>query len=873
MESERTKEEGGRKRSLKVKSSVDGGEGNGPKAPANPMVKDELKIKEMLASKIARLQIGDESMDVEMDGIFSDGKFVEKSVQAWQESLESGEILRMETTVGELLSHLAALHKKVGELHAKYIITREEITTSQESCQKVITTKNKLEQLCRELQKQNKTIIAESRKMAEDEDAKRKQLSQQFQTTIDEVSVKMEQQGKDYVASLHENESLQNKLKAFLAQYEVREEHFSHQLQAKDLTIQLAEAKLKHQIELTKRESEKVELTLEKAQQIAAREVALQEQLSAYSEKFDTVQDTLSKSNTMFVTLRTEMDKMSKHIKRLEKDNAALKKKCDQYDSGAIEALQERVRSTEDARRQQGKINKLEALCRVLQEERKRLKESVTPTEPTEAPLEMTCAGPNALALVLSLMEEDRASEFTENESIKLSFWRSRLVKSKLKLKLQNIRVLDPSGTWCNCWNNNFELFGISHLRSPLNVHLDPLRPEGLRDFATATNQLSSQVIDPPTSIPFNKKNRAFATNTSMFSENDRSFFGCPSQKLFAQFHTRLAKDYNISSLVEKEKVCTISPIFDSTNKTPSSYKLQCESGQVIMAAKVVVAIGTQNIPRLPQWSIPYRNAHRVYHSSDLVAQGLRTVQRRYKATKPRVLIVGGGLTSVHLTKQSLQWGARHVTLLTRKKNLLVQPYDVPLEWLSPTLRDKMRADFFADMNPLTRLHKIKDARRGGSVTRAALNQMYSIANPNNFNHLGDATIQHLEQFDDHIRVKLSTGITLDIDEIILATGSDVNIKQEPLFKELLPHGVKTTEGLPLIDDDLRLIPSMNVFVMGGYAALRHGPTAGNLMGARAGANLLSELLVGDLTTIEQLETHHHMRFLCGKENMYELLQ
>ena len=71
---------------------------------------------------------------------------------------------------------------------------------------------------------------------------------------------------------------------------------------------------------------------------------------------------------------------MSKHIKKLEKDNAALKKKCDQYDNGAIEMLQERGRAAEEAKRQQDKINKLEGLCRMLQAERNRLKEKTHDT-------------------------------------------------------------------------------------------------------------------------------------------------------------------------------------------------------------------------------------------------------------------------------------------------------------------------------------------------------------------------------------------------------------------------------------------------------------------------------------------------------------
>lgn len=70
--------------------------------------------------------------------------------------------------------------------------------------------------------------------------------------------------------------SLKQKLKTFLEQYTVREEHFAKQLEAKDLTVQLAEARLAHQVELTAREAERVKLALAKAQEFSEREVQLQ---------------------------------------------------------------------------------------------------------------------------------------------------------------------------------------------------------------------------------------------------------------------------------------------------------------------------------------------------------------------------------------------------------------------------------------------------------------------------------------------------------------------------------------------------------------------------------------------------------------------
>ncbi|KAF0687896.1 Aste57867_20388 [Aphanomyces stellatus] len=382
---DRAKEEGGRKRSLKHKHKQKAtDESNGdesapkPKSKPLPFVKDDPSghLQDLLTSKIAQLQVGDESLDVDMGGLFSDDKFVDKARISWDEC--KGDDEAMDAAVRTMLGQMTLLQKKMGEMHSKYIVMREQKAALAETTSKVTATKGKLESLCRELQKQNKTIITESRRIAEEEDAKRKQLSLQFQTTIEDVSKKMEQQGKDYVASLQDNEALQGKLKTFLSQYEMREEHFAHQLQAKDLAVQLAEAKLQHQIELTNQETKKVAFSLDKAKQISDREVLLQDQLSSYSEKFEVVQETLSKSNTMFVTLREEMDKMSKHIKRLEKENTSLKKKCDQYDHGAIEMLQERGRAAEEAKRQQDKISKLEGLCRMLQAERNRLKEQAT---------------------------------------------------------------------------------------------------------------------------------------------------------------------------------------------------------------------------------------------------------------------------------------------------------------------------------------------------------------------------------------------------------------------------------------------------------------------------------------------------------------
>ncbi|KAG7401211.1 hypothetical protein PHYBOEH_002395 [Phytophthora boehmeriae] len=356
----------------------------------SPKASREDALRELLAGKIAEIEVGgDENLEapIDLSGIYQD-EALSAQVKDKAEAVQKNEDLTPEEKVEELVGtvndvseQLSLMQKKIGELNAKCILLKQRKTAVSSELMKTSTSKAKLEQLCRELQKQNKLIVSESRRIADEEDQKRRELSAQFQKTIEEVSAKMDQQGKDYVASLKENENLQQKLKTFLEQYTAREEHFEKQLEAKDLTVQLAETRLQHQEELTSREAEKVKITLEKAKEFSDREIELQAQLSSYSEKFDVVQETLTKSNQMFTTFREEMDKMTKTTKKLEKENLALRKKCAAYDNGAIASIQEKVASVEETQKLQEKLKKLESLCRHLQAERNSIRQAQAATE------------------------------------------------------------------------------------------------------------------------------------------------------------------------------------------------------------------------------------------------------------------------------------------------------------------------------------------------------------------------------------------------------------------------------------------------------------------------------------------------------------
>ncbi|XP_023250179.1 alpha-taxilin-like, partial [Seriola lalandi dorsalis] len=70
-------------------------------------------------------------------------------------------------------------------------------------------------------------------------------------------------------------------------------------------------------------------------------EVHLKQQLSLYTEKFEEFQTTLSKSNEVFTTFKQEMEKMTKKIKKLEKETAMYRSRWESSNKALLEMAEE----------------------------------------------------------------------------------------------------------------------------------------------------------------------------------------------------------------------------------------------------------------------------------------------------------------------------------------------------------------------------------------------------------------------------------------------------------------------------------------------------------------------------------------------------
>lgn len=247
----------------------------------------------------------------------------------------------------------------------------------QSECNKASLAKHKLESLCRELQRHSKLVKEQSQLRSQEEEAKRKELSEKFQTTINDISEQMQDNYKANQQLKNENNDLAARLKVLAEQYEVREEHVEKVFKHKQLELQLAEAKMAQQHLQFDEDKRKTlaenQLLITRAQEyqkqceiLTKQEAEMKSQLVLYAERFEDFQKTLNKSNEVFSTFKKEMDKMTKTIKKLEKEKNAWKTKCEGSNRSLLQMVEDREKRKGEMAVLRVKNEKLEKLCRAL---------------------------------------------------------------------------------------------------------------------------------------------------------------------------------------------------------------------------------------------------------------------------------------------------------------------------------------------------------------------------------------------------------------------------------------------------------------------------------------------------------------------------
>lgn len=366
----------------------------------------------------------------------------------------------------------------------------------------------------------------------------------------------------------------------------------------------------------------------------------------------------------------------------------------------------------------------------------------------------------------------------------------THLLQKRSKLR-SRVMIFDPSGEWLSNWCNQLVAQEIIHLRSPAVHHPDP-NPFGLRKFAE------------------NRPGELFPP------------YDLPGTKLFEDFCQEVISRYQLEKMVVPENVTGITP-------QNGSFKLDLGSGVTILARRVVLAING-GIPNLPNW-VKKLQPPTLVHSSQVDL-------RELNLTGERVLIVGGGLTSGHLAVGAIARGAT-VEIMARRP-LQEKLFDADSGWLGP----KYLKGFQAETCWEKRFTMIKEARNGGSMTPAMMLKLRRLSREGKLKLEENCQVNLLHCQGSQWEVQCENGQICHYNRIWLATGSRFEAENHPLLGDIWEkYQTPMVQGLPVLDEYLR-VKGTELFIMGGLAALRLGPTARNLSGAIKASRLITEALI-----------------------------
>ncbi|KAI8437835.1 hypothetical protein MSG28_012053 [Choristoneura fumiferana] len=314
------------------------------------------------------------------------GKKDDKNVEQFMKSLNSVPSLEEKLSlVCKKYVQTADDNKKlqfyIKQSDKRYAILLKEKEQLQHEFNKTILVKSKLESLCRELQKQNKAIKEESLLKIREEEERRKETQAKFQNTLTEITTLLQQNNEKNAKLRDDNISMSEKFKSVVQQYQLREQQVDKMGKQMALESQLSDAKLQkaaleHQAEKERlvAETEHLKVIVEqctaKIMELQGTETALRSQLGVYTDKYDEFQNALVKSNQVFGGFKEQMEKMSKKIKKLEKESLSWKKRWETSQTALLDMCGERQAGEERAAAAARQLLHMQSLCRTLQAER-----------------------------------------------------------------------------------------------------------------------------------------------------------------------------------------------------------------------------------------------------------------------------------------------------------------------------------------------------------------------------------------------------------------------------------------------------------------------------------------------------------------------
>jgi myosin heavy subunit len=184
----------------------------------------------------------------------------------------------------------------------------------------------KQEDLIQKLVAENKSILEQHQTSIEQEHKRREDIQKGFQSAIDEIHVKLQEQANERMKVMKENELMNIQVETMTKQMELREKQFEAELRKAELEKQLVKHKMEEKLKENAKGEEKL-IKLKKKLELKSQEAnEYKKQLNQYSSKYVEIQKTIKESNKTFELIKSELAKLKAKNEQLEKEKAELKK-------------------------------------------------------------------------------------------------------------------------------------------------------------------------------------------------------------------------------------------------------------------------------------------------------------------------------------------------------------------------------------------------------------------------------------------------------------------------------------------------------------------------------------------------------------------
>ncbi|WP_079504589.1 FAD-dependent oxidoreductase [Mesobacillus jeotgali] len=363
------------------------------------------------------------------------------------------------------------------------------------------------------------------------------------------------------------------------------------------------------------------------------------------------------------------------------------------------------------------------------------------------------------------------------------------------KVLPDNLCIIDPHEKPLTNWTRNTGLIDMKFLRSPFVHHLD---------------------ADPFSLISFTKKKNL----------KDNEFYGPykrPSLKIFNEHSHHLFQETALEKSWQQGFVSDI-------DKEKDHWRVHTLDGKSLAGRNIVLALNVNDQLFIPEWADSlHEESNQVFHIFDKTAC--------IEELKPPIAVVGGGITSAHLTIKLAAMYPGGVTLIKRHP-FRVFDFDSDPGWLGPNKQTAFRqiSDYERRRDVITR------ARNKGTLTSELFQKLKKHENEQKIKVVDGEVTSATKRDGEEITLILAQQ-EVNVNSIVFATG----------FKPGRPGGGwldKVIEkldlscawcGYPIVNPKLEWCP--HLYVIGSLAELEIGPIARNISGARQAAERIVQSL------------------------------